>query len=212
MRGGIATSNTVLKGVEIAATQTSESYEVEFKLPWANFPEFTPKEGALLGLDAELCYGDGGTRTDRTFSYGSPLSVQQPASLGKIQLVKSFDPDYFAAVGPSIFPMWVQTPDVQTERGRVQAVVAIPSAFMEYVGHVIVRLHDADGKVVKSIPALVESFGPKDLGFARAVTSWSIDDFAPGSYFATAQVVSRTDKVLASVAPRMVQEAMISGR
>jgi Carbohydrate family 9 binding domain-like len=212
MRGGIATSNTVLKDVEIAATQTRESYEVEFKLPWANFREFRPKLGAVLAVDAELCYGDGGPRTDRTFAYGSALSVQQPASQGKVQLVKTFDPDYIEAVGPSMFPMWVQTPDVQAERGRVQAVVAIPPAFLDYVGLVNVRLHDADGKIVKSIPALVESFGPRDLGFARGVTYWSIDDFAPGSYFATAQVESRTGKVLATVAPRMVQEAIISGR
>src|SRR5262249_11487264 len=72
IRRGIATSDVVLKGVEIAATNDSDSYEVEFKLPWANFPGFTPKLGAVLALDAELCSGDGKTRTDRTFTYGSP--------------------------------------------------------------------------------------------------------------------------------------------
>lgn len=212
MRRGIASSNTEIKGVELAATRTPTRYEIEFKLPWANFPEFHPKLGALLAIDAELCFGDGKTRTDRTFAYGSPLSVQQPASQGLVQLVRSFDPEYLTQVGPTTFPFWVETPWVQTERGKVEAVVAIPPAFTSIVGHVEIRIHDTDGKVIKTLPALVENFGPESLGFSRAITRWSIDDFAPGSYFATAAVFARTGKVLATVAPRMVQEAIISGR
>ncbi len=212
MRGGIATSDTKLEGVEVAATQNANGYEVEFKLPWANFPGFQPKLGAVLALDAELCSGDGATRTDRTFAYGSPLSVQQPASLGKVELVKSFDPDYFATIGPATFPMWVETPWTQPDRAQVQAIVAIPPAFIPIVGTVEIRLHDADGKVVKTLPARVEDFGPKDWGFERAVARWSIDDFAPNAYFATARVVTRTGKTLTTVTPRMVHEANISGR
>jgi hypothetical protein len=138
--------------------------------------------------------------------------VQQPASQGKVQLVRSFDPEYFQAVGPCAFPMWVQTPWSQPERGMVQAVVAIPPAFSEIVGEIEVRIHDADGKVVKTLHAPVESFGPKGLGFARAIARWSIDDYAPGTYFATAKVSSRTGKTLTTVTPRMVDEAIISGR
>jgi hypothetical protein len=212
IRQGIATSGTVLKGVEIAATSKPESYEVEFKLPWSNFPEFRPKVGAVLALDAELCSGDGATRTDRTFAYGSPLSVQQPASLGKVQLVRSFDPEYLEAVGPNAFPLWVGTAWNQPERATVRAVVAVPPAFAQVVGLVEVRIHDADGRIVKTMPAPVESFGPKGLGFERAVASWSIDEFAPGSYFATARVAARTGKAMAAVAPRMVDEAIITGR
>src|SRR5262249_35534810 len=212
MRQGIATSKTVLNGVEGAASQTPASYEVEFKLPWKNFPGFTPKDGAVLALDAELCSGDGARRTDRTFAYGSPLSVQQPASLGKVELVRSFDPDYLPAVGPVTFPLWVETPWVQPARATVQAVVAIPPAFVDIVGVVEGRLHDAEGKVLKTIPARVERFGPEPLGFARAVARWSVDDFAPGSYVTTARVVARTGKALATVAPRMLSEAIISGR
>lgn len=212
MRGGIATSNTVLHGVEIAATHEADRYEVEVKMPWANFPEFTPKPGAVLALDAELCSSDGKARVDRTFAYGSPLSVQQPASLGKVELVKSFDPDYLPTVGPAAFPLWVDTPWVQNERAEVQAVVAIPPAFTEIVGQVEIRLHDTEGKVVKTREAKLEPFGPKDAGFERAVARWSIDDFAPSTYFATARVLSRTGKTLTTVAPRMVAEAIITGR
>ena len=212
MRRGIATSQVVLKGTEIAATATKEGYEVEFKIPWSNFPGFTPKLGALIAADAELCSGDGGGRTDRTFAYGSPLSVQQPASQAALQLVKSFDPDYLSAVGPATFPMWVDTPWVQPARAQALAVVAIPPAFVEIVGMVEVRLHDADGKVLKTLQARLEPFGPKDWGFLRAVAQWSIDDFAPGAYFASAKVSTRTGKTLTTVTPRMVSEANISGR
>ena len=41
---------------------------------------------------------------------------------------------------------------------------------------------------------------------------WSIVDFAPNTYFATARVASRTGKTLTTVAPRMVQEADMTGR
>jgi hypothetical protein len=212
MRQGIATSNTVLQGVQIAATTTSWGYEVEFKLPWANFPGFQAKPGAVLALDAELCSGDGGARTDRTFTYGSPLSVQQPASLGKVELVKSFDSEYLPAVGPSAFPMWVDTPWVQPQRAQAWATVAIPPAFQEIVGGVEVRLHDVEGRIVKTIPARLEPFGPEGLGFLRAIARWPIDDFTPNTYFATARVKARTGKTLTTVAPRMVQEAQMSGR
>ncbi len=212
VRGGIATSDTKLEGVELAATQTKSSYELELKIPWRNFPGFTPRLGALIGVDAELCAGDGGVRLDRTFTYGSPLSVQQPASQGKVELVKSFDPEYLSVAGPAAFPMWVDTPWTQPERGTVQAVVAIPPEFVDLVGVVEFRLHDADGMVVKTIDALAQPFGPEGLGFARAVAHWSVDDYAPGAYFATARVKSRTDKTLATVAPRLVSEGIISGR
>lgn len=212
MRQGIATSGTELKGVEIAATAEDWGFEVEFKVPWANFPGFEAKPGALIAIDAELCSGDGGGRTDRTFAYGSPLSVQQPASLGLVELVKEFDPSYLKAVGPSMFPMWVDTPWIQAERAEVRATVAIPPGFLDRIDAVEVRLHDADGQVIKTIPARVERFGPDPLKFARALATWSIDDFAPNTYFATARVRDRDGQVLATVAPRMVQEAQMSGR
>jgi hypothetical protein len=212
MRQGIATSKTVLEGVEIGATRDEVSYEVEFKIPWKNFSGFVPRLGAVLALDAELCSGDGGKRTDRSFAYGSPLSVQQPASLGKVELVRVFDPDYFPLVGPAAFPFWVETPWLQPERAQVQAVVGIPPAFSEVVGEVEVRIHDTEGRIVKRIPARIEPFGPPEKGFLRAGAFWSIDDFAPNTYFATARIIARTEKTLVIVAPRMVQDAIITGR
>jgi hypothetical protein len=108
--------------------------------------------------------------------------------------------------------MWVDTPWTQRERARVIATVAIPPAFIAIVGAVEVRLHDTEGKVMKTVAARIDTFGPKALGFARAEADWSIDDFAPNTYFATARIVARTGKTITTVAPRMVQEAIIQGR
>jgi hypothetical protein len=214
VRQGIATSDVKLQGVEIAATVLpgGVGYEVEFKVPWANFPEFTPKLGALMAIDAELCSSDGARRTDRTFAYGSPLSVQQPASQGTVELVKALEPEYLPQVGPAAFPFWVETPWVQLERANVRATVGIPPAFAEVVGDVEIRLHNTDGAIVKTVKAKLEPFGPPGLGFVRALAYWSIDEFAPNTYFATARVVSKTGKTIATVAPRMIEEAQVSGR
>jgi hypothetical protein len=64
-----------LQGAEIAAAKTPWGYTVEFKLPWANFPDFTPKAGEIIGIDCELCSSDGGPRVDRTFVCSSPAPL-----------------------------------------------------------------------------------------------------------------------------------------
>ncbi len=66
--------------------------------------------------------------------------------------------------------------------------------------------------MVKTLPAAIETLGPKDSGFVRAIARWSIDDYALNTYFATARIAARTGKALATVAPRMVAEAIITGR
>lgn len=214
VRRGIATSGTKLNGVEIAATilPGDVGYEVEFKVPWANFPEFKARPGALMALDAELCSGQGARRVDRTFAYGSPLSVQQPASQATVELVGGLDPSYLPQVGPAAFPFWVETPWTQPERAQVRATLGIPPALADAVGDVEVRIHNTDGSIVRTHKARIEPFGPPGLGFVRAVASWPIDDFAPNTYFATARVTSRTGQALTTVAPRLVEEAQVSGR
>lgn len=210
MRKGIATSDTRMEGVEVAARDTGYGYQMECKIPWKNFPRFKPHAGALMALDAELCSGDGAGRTDRTFAYGSPLSVQQPASQGLVQLVDGWEDRYLARVGPATFPCWVETPWVQPDRAEVVAVVALPPPLEKRVGKVVLRIHDLDGRVQKELPAERESLpGP---GFVRARAAWSIDAFAPGTFFVTACVYDRDDKVFAKTAPRLVQEAQTTGR
>jgi hypothetical protein len=212
MRQGIATSDTKLDGVALAASEQGWGYEAEFAIPWANFDEFRARAGSLIGLDFELCSGDGGPRVDRTFAFGSPLSVQQPASLGLLALVDQIEPEHIHKYAAAMTPLWVETPWVQADRARVQAVVGLPPAALHHVGSVEVRLHDTDGTIVRTVPAELERFGPLDLGFVRALATWPIDDFAPGTYFATARVVGRDGETLTTVAPRLVHEASMTGR
>ncbi len=75
------------QGVEVAARRTSYGLEVECKLPWSNFPDFQPAAGQVIGVDAELSYSDGQARSDRTFVFGCPLSVQNSDNLARVQLV-----------------------------------------------------------------------------------------------------------------------------
>ncbi len=210
IRRGIATSNTKLEGVEVQARNTDFGYEMECKLPWKNFPDFKPHDGALLGIDAELCSGEGGGRTDRTFAYGSPLSVTQPASQGLVQLVEKLEPRYLPQVGAALFPLWVETPWSQPQRAQVVAVVAIPPLREFSNAGVTIRIHNTDGKIVKEIPARPEVIARPD--FIRLRAAWSNDAFAPGTFFVTAQIKSQRGQVLATVAPRLVQEAQMSGR
>ncbi|WP_435018893.1 sugar-binding protein [Tundrisphaera sp. TA3] len=216
VRKGTASGNPELKGVEVAATATDSSYDLEFKLPWANFPGFSAVPGAVLSLDAELCFSDGAARVDRTFAYGSPLSVQQPASQAKVKLVPSLRQalatESTPAVQASLYPMWVETPWVQPERARSRAVVAIPPTQVGAVGPVEIRIHGLDGGIVRTIPATIERFGPEGLKFARAVASWPIDDFAPGTFLATARILDPAGSTVATIAPRLVHEGIMPGR
>ncbi len=80
-----------LQGVEIAGAKTAWGYTAEFKLPWANFPNFAAKAGEIIGIECELCSSDGGPRVDRTFVYASPAAVGSPSAFGRVQLVDKID-------------------------------------------------------------------------------------------------------------------------
>jgi hypothetical protein len=41
-----------LQGAEVFAAKTAWGYTAEFKLPWANFPDFAPKIGEIIGIEA----------------------------------------------------------------------------------------------------------------------------------------------------------------
>ena len=63
------------KGIEVAAKETATGVEMEFKMPWANFPEFKARTGATVRLDAELCYGDG-SKSPRSFAPRATLFME----------------------------------------------------------------------------------------------------------------------------------------
>lgn len=112
------------EGVEVAAQRTTAGLEVEFKLPWKNFPSFTPRIGEAIGLDAELSYSDGGPRSYRSFVFGSPLSVQQPANLARVKLVKQLDRADWEVGGPVMMPMRIDVP--WSQEGEPQVVGRSP--------------------------------------------------------------------------------------
>lgn len=190
------------EGVETGVRQTEHGLEVEFKLPWANFTGFEAEAGKVIALDSELCYSDGAERLFRSFVFGSPLSVQQPASLGKVQLVEKLEPMHWAICGPVMLPMRVDTAWVQPTLPQMTGVIALPPGQAEQVGRVVFRLTDLDGKVLAEFPAGREVF--QDEGnFVRAVAHWPAAIAAPGAHHVTAIVFDRDWKQLARVAPRL---------
>jgi len=197
-------------GVEVSARRTAHGMEVELKLPWANFPNFKPKPNQVIALDAELCYSDGGPRNFRTFAYGSPLSVQQPASLGKIQLVKKLKPSLWKECGPVMLPIRCDTAWTQDSKPQVTGLMAIPPNHSGEIGKIVFRLLGLDGKKLGDYEGKIEVFEPEG-NFQRAIASWPSERVAPGSYHLLGIVYDKRGKELTRVAPRMVSANMQPG-
>jgi len=203
--------NAIAKiGVEVGARRAAGGMEVEFKLPWANFPKFKPKRNDVIALDAELCYSDGGQRVFRTFAYGSPLSVQQPASLGKIQLVERLEPSFWAVCGPVMMPVRCDTAWTQDTTPQVTAFMAIPPNRDGQIGRVVFRALGLDGKKLGEYEGKIEAFAAEG-SFQRAVAQWPSDLVGPGAYHLLGIVFDKSGKELTRVAPRMVSANMQPG-
>ena len=197
-------------GVEVGARRTAHGMEVEFKLPWANFPDFKAKTGVVIALDAELCYSDSGPRIFRTFAYGSPLSVQQPASLGKIQLVAKLESSFWRACGPVMTPVRCDTAWTQDSKPQITGYMAIPPNHAEQIGKVIFRVLDLDGKTLSDYEGKIETFDAEG-NFQRAVAQWPNELAAPGVFHLFGIVYDKHSKELTRVAPRMVSVNMQPG-
>lgn len=197
-------------GIEVAARRTETGAEVEFKLPWKNFPNFKPTLGAVIAIDAELCYSDGGPRVFRTFAYGCPLSVQQPASLAKVQLVDRLEPSHWKQCGPVMMPLRVDTPWSQKTKSHARGSIALPPNQAGQVGKVVFQLVGLDGKLLGQYEAKPQVF-EKNGNFIRAVAQWPIDVAAPGGHHVSAVVYDRGGKELTRVAPRLVSVNMRPG-
>lgn len=197
-------------GVEVAARKTEYGMEVEFKLPWKNFANFTAKVGEIIGVDAELCYSDGGARVDRFFAYGSPLSVQQPASLAKVQLVERMERDYWKQCGPVMMPIRCDTAWGQPTKARAHGMISLPPNEPHAVGKVVFRVSDLSGKTLGEFEAKLQSL-QKEGSFISATASWPVDVAPPGGHHVTAIVYDRDGKELTRVVPRLVSTSMQQG-
>ena len=198
------------KGIEVAARRTAVGMEVELKLPWANFPDFKPKLNTVIALDAELCYSDGGPRVFRSFAYGSPLSVQQPASLGKIQLVEKVEAAYWKNCGPVMMPMRCDTAWTQKEKSQITGYMALPPNQADVVGKVVFRILGLDGSTLGDFPARIETFSSEGH-FQRAIGNWPTDLAVPGAHQVCGIVFDKSGKELTRVAPRLVSVNMNPG-
>jgi len=197
-------------GVQVGARRTADGMEVEFKLPWANFPEFKAKKDEVIALDSELCYSDGKGRVYRSFIFGSPLSVQQPASQAQIQLVDRFEKSGWAQCAPVLTPIRCDTPWTQKTRAMVTGYMALPPNQMDEIAKVGFRLIDLHGNKLGEFPGQIESFS-SDQTFKRARAEWSSDLAIPGEYQLLGIAYDKSGKELGRVAPRMVSVNMNPG-
>lgn len=197
-------------GIEVGAKRTAYGAEVEFKLPWANFPGFKAKLNEVIAIDAELCYSDGGPRVYRSFVYGSPLSVQQPASLGKVQLVEKVEPAHWKQCGQVMMPVRCDTAWGQPVKAQASGSIALPPNQGDQVGKVVFRITDLEGQKLGDFEAKAETFESAGK-FARATASWPSDLAPPGAHQVTAIVYDKSGKELTRVAPRLVSVNMATG-
>lgn len=196
-------------GVEVGAKNTDTGMDVEFKLPWKNFPNFSPHAGEVIAVDAELCYSDGESRVDRFFAYGSPLSVQQPASLAKVQLVDRLERDHWKQCGRVMMPVRVDTPWNQKIAAEAQAMISLPPNNTDEVGRIVFQVTDLEGKSLGEFEAVTKQMpGP---AFSRAIATWPNDAASPGGYHVTAIVYDKAGKELTRIAPRLVSTSMQQG-
>ncbi len=194
-----ALKNLTLKGAEVAAQKTAWGYTVEFKLPWANFPKFTPKAGELIGIDCELCSGDGGPRVDRTFVYSSPASVGSPSAFGRVRLVDKIDTAELKPYSRALLPLSL-TKSANYDWLYATACVSptIDKATAKFEGKVI----DADGKVKKTTAGSRTTLEGSGLVLWRG--SWELFDLPAGTYTVE---VSALDKGGKPIVTRLVKVA-----
>lgn len=174
-----------LQGAEVAAVKTPWGYTAEFKLPWTNFPDFTPKAGEIIGIECELCSSDGGLRVDRTFVYSGPAAVGSPSAFGRVQLVDKIDTSALKTLGRALLPLSLTR---STNYAWLYGTVCVSPTIAESVVKLEGKLADGTGKVRKT------SIGSKkalDGGFTLWTGSWELFDLPAGVY--TLEIVA-TDK------------------
>ncbi len=187
-----------LQGAEVTGAKTRWGYTAEFKLPWANFPNFAPKAGEVIGIDCELCSSDGGLRVDRTFVYSGPASVGSPSAFGRVQLVDKIGAGMLKPLGRALLPLSLTR---STNYAWLYGTVCISPTIEGSVAKLEGKILDAAGKVRNT------STGSKKTmpgGFTLWTGSWELFDLPSGVYTlelvatdkAGMVITSRTEKVL----------------
>jgi hypothetical protein len=190
--------NLRLNGVELAAQRTPWGYAAEFRMPWANFPNFAPRVGEFLALDCELCSSDGGSRVDRTFAFSSPASVSSPAAFGRVQLVDRAEGAALRPFGRALLPGAVTK---SANYGWVYATIGLSPTLDRDVTRVRGRIEDILGveRKVSSGARLVTPDGQ----FVLWQGKWEVFDLPPGSYAVVIEALDAGGNVVVSRSIRL---------
>jgi hypothetical protein len=188
-----------LQGAQVAAVKTPWSYTAEFKLPWANFPDFTPKAGEVLGIECELCSSDGGLRVDRTFVYSGPAAVGSPSAFGRVQLVDKIDAGALKPFGRILLPLSLtNSANYPWLHGTVCVSPTIEKAAAKLEGKVV----DQDGKVRKTTAGVRKAVD--GTGFTLWTGGWELFDLPPGVYTVVITASDSEGKVITSRAEKLL--------
>jgi hypothetical protein len=182
------------------------------RLPWANFPQFKAAAGQVIGLDSELSYSDGNGRTDRSFVFGNPLSVQHPANLGRVKLVDRITRSDWQTCGPVMMPvridnLWDQTSLPLQTSGQI----AIPPGKSREIGQIVFCVSSLNGQSLGEFPAETEASLDPDHLFLRRAACWPATLAAPGQFQVQAVIRDPSGKELSRVAPRLMSVNSMPG-
>jgi hypothetical protein len=194
-----AFKNFKLQGAKVAAVKTAVGYTAEFKLPWANFPKFTPKADTIIGIDCELCSSDGGLRVDRTFVYSSPRSVTTPAAFGQVKLVERIDPAKLQPYSRALLPLSItQSANYPWMYGTAGVSPTIAGSVAKIEGRVL----DAAGKVKLKTPGKMTTTTVITLWTG----TWELFEQPPGQYTLEVRALDRDGRVVCSRSMPFVHE------
>ncbi len=180
-----------LQGAHLAGAKTSWGYTAEFKLPWANFPDFKAKAGKTIGIDCELCSSDGGPRVDRTFVYSSPAAVGSPSAFGRVQLVDKLDPQALRPLGRALLPLSLTK---SANYAWLYGTICISPSIEKKVAKIEGRIVDREGKVRKTTPGSRQALD--GTGFILWRSSWELFDLPPGIYTLELAALDKEGKVI----------------
>jgi hypothetical protein len=198
-------------GVQVASTRTAHGLEYEFKLPWVNLPNFHAAAGQVIGLDAELSYSDGGPRVFRSFVFGGPLSVQQPADLARVELIDAIEPRHWRDCGPVMMPIRVDVPWSQDTKPQVEGAIAIPPVGAGIVGKIVFELRSLNDATIGQFEASDEIVIEPQGKFVMRKARWPLEAAPAGRYEVQAIVFDSKGAELTRVAPRLTSVNMELG-
>jgi cellulose/xylan binding protein with CBM9 domain len=182
-----------LQGAEVAGEKTPWGWTAEFKLPWANFPEFKAKAGEIIGIDCELCSSDGGPRVDRTFAFSSPADVDTPSAFGRVKLVEKIDLGDLKSFGRALLPMSLTK---SANYDWLYGAVCISPTIDKVVTKLEGRIVDGNGKVQKTTNGSRKTL--EGSGFVMWTGSWELFGLPPGTYTVELAALDKDGKVVTS--------------